>query len=146
MNWSCFKHAVACMNKPCRVVLQLYVYEKLSILDSCFRLILYLLYMQLEFRRYVMLCHRSFTEIEYSIPFIHGSLGALLLFCFAKQRENNEALNSEQQKRKLVSKTCFQNNLWFRVNVKNMHVFCLSLSCTVSHPISLCFFISNFFG
>ena len=93
--WSCFEHAVACMNKPCRVVLQLYVYVKLSILDSCFRLILYLLYMQLEFRRYVMLCHRSFTEIEYSIPFIHGSLGALLLFCFAKQRENNEALNSE---------------------------------------------------
>ena len=28
-NWSCFEHTVACANKPCRVVLQLYVYLKL---------------------------------------------------------------------------------------------------------------------
>ena len=30
VNWSCFEHTVACANKPCRVVLQLYVYVKLS--------------------------------------------------------------------------------------------------------------------
>ena len=30
INWSCFEHTVACANKPCRVVLQLYVYVKLS--------------------------------------------------------------------------------------------------------------------
>ena len=29
VNWSCFKHTVACANKPCRVVLQPYVYVKL---------------------------------------------------------------------------------------------------------------------
>ena len=30
LNWSCFEHTVACANKPCCVVLQVYVYVKLS--------------------------------------------------------------------------------------------------------------------
>ena len=35
VNWSCVEHTVACANKPCRVVLQLYVYVQLSRNQSC---------------------------------------------------------------------------------------------------------------
>ena len=42
----------------------------------------------------------ALTEIEYSIPFIHiGSSRAFLFIYMGKQSENNEALNSEKQKR-----------------------------------------------